>query len=598
MTPISLAATQPEADALLQPTALLTERVRLLAEQSIGAATSTFVGALLIALVLISDGSATYVSLWVLAYMGPAVWRVRLSQRLLRGERRCDASARRHYLWIAVFNGVWTGALPVALFADLSIESRIALTVVTLLAMTAGAATFASYRTGYLWMLAMAVPPLVLNWAAYGGPQAWIVVVTLLVYAVMMIRLSRHLAEVFEKSFDIRFEREKVVAQLRQEKMLTEQARQQAEDANRAKSRFLANASHDLRQPAHALCLFTGVLEATALSEQHREIARNIAEASRVLSELLDNLLDISRLDAGIVSVSPQPVVLQSFLERLREDAQRLVGRRPIVVGASADDVVVVVDVVLVERALRNLLDNALKFTTEGTVHLSALARGHTLELSVQDSGCGIPSDQHALIFEEFYQIGNPERDHRKGLGLGLSIVSRLCALMGGSVAMSSQMGKGTTFTLRLPLQFAAHGSAATSTPVAERLDLQGWRVLVIDDEAMVRAGMRELLRSWGAAVDEADGLSSVRPTPSESDDCPWDVCFCDLRLRCEEDGLESALQLRRSYPKLPIVLVTGDTAPQRIEQAARSGLPLLHKPVTPVQLGLAIRQYAGAAHE
>lgn len=603
-TPVTIAASSPERVAAAAPAPawnaavpMRRERIRLLAEQSAGAAASTILGAALIGVVLASDLPVLYVAIWIGAYLGPAAWRVHYSQQVLRDAADPGVDALRRYLGFALFNGAWTGALPLVFFADLSIEARVALTVVTLLALSAGAATFASYRTGYLCVLALSMPPLVYKWAVDGGERAWIVVVTLVVFAALMVRMSRHLAEVFERSVLIRFEREQVVEQLRIEKQQTELARQKAEEANRAKSRFLANASHDLRQPAHALGLFTGVLEQTAQTQQHLDIARNIAAASRVLGELLDNLLDISRLDAGIVNVALQPVALESMVERLRADAERLAAGRPIAVTAAADALDVLIDPVLVERALRNLLDNALKFTAAGSIHLEARCRGAQLELSVADTGCGIAADQRELVFEEFYQINNAERDHRRGLGLGLSIVARLAALMGGSVVLDSKPGRGTTVHLGLPLRLPATTPRLVAPPLpalADRVDLRGWRVLVIDDEVMVRTGMRDLLVSWGATVDEADGLAqALRCRAGDGAPPAWRLCLCDLRLRAGEDGIDSARRLRGLHPGLAILLITGDTAPARIEQATASGFPLLHKPVAPAQLAKAIRTTA-----
>jgi signal transduction histidine kinase/CheY-like chemotaxis protein len=569
-----------------EDTPLLAERVRMLAELSGGAVVSTLVGALLIGLVLAVDVGPLRVSAWIAAYIAVALWRMRFSAAIVAGRRAADARALRGYMGFALFNGLWTGALPIVFFSALGVETRVALTVVTLLALTAGAVTFASYRGSYLMVLALALPPLVYEWAVLGSERAWLVVTTLVVFGLLMVRTSKHLADVFVHSVRIRFEREAVVRQLEHEKRLTEIERQKAEEANRAKSRFLANASHDLRQPAHALGLFTGVLEDTAQTQQHRDLARHIASASRVLGALLDNLLDISRLDAGIVAVAPRPLALKALLERLRADTQRIAGLRPIAVTADSDDTVALLDPVLVERALRNLLDNALKFTTTGQIALSAHARGDWVELQVRDTGCGIAPDQHRLVFEEFYQIGNAERDHRKGLGLGLSIVARLVELMQGSVSVESVPGGGATFTLRLPLRNADAGEAPAPPP--QRLTLAGQRVLVIDDEAMVRTGMRELLSSWGAEVDEADGLAAALSL-LDGRASGWHVCLCDLRLRDGENGIRTAAALRERQPGLPVILISGDTAPHRIEEAMRSGLRLLHKPVAPAQLATAL---------
>lgn len=571
--------------------ALLRERVLLLARQSAGAATSTFLGALMVALLLLPATSSWLVAGWLAAYLGPALLRGVFSRRILRGERAPDAGALRAYLGFALFNGFWFGVLPLAFFAALPLESRAAITVVALLALVAGATTLASHRAGYLGVLALALPPLVLHWAQLGGRPGWIVAAALAVFGITMVKLSAHLAQVFERSVEIGCERERVVEQLRREKEHTERAREQAEEASRAKSRFLASASHDLRQPVHALGLFSGVLGASADTEAQRAIAGHIAQVSDILKKLLDNLLDISRLDAGVVTVSVQPTSVAALMEGLAAEATALVAGRPIAVEWQAEDLWAVLDPVHVERCLRSLVDNASKFTSRGSIALSAAREGEHLVFRVRDTGIGIPDDQHALVFEEFYQVGNPARDQAKGLGLGLSIVARLAALMQGSVEVASVPAEGSTFTLRLP--YAAADRRGARGPQSERQapDLHGRRVLVIDDEALVRTSVRELLAAWGAEIAEADGWQQA--SALEGDD--WDLCLCDLRLRDGEDGLDTARKLRDAHPHLPVVLVTGDTAPARIEQATRSGLPLLHKPVGPAELAQAIRAATAA---
>lgn len=587
------------ASAALLPStedpALLRERVRLLADQSAGAAASTLVGAILIGVVLASEVSLWQVVAWIAAYLGPALLRIAYSRRIVRDEVAPDAAALRRYLGFALFNGVWTGALPLAFFAQLSPEARTALTVVSLLALTAGAATFASYRAGYLCVLALAMPPLVVYWGQLGGSHAWIVVVTLCVFGAVMVKLSRHLAEVFERSVEIRFERERVVEQLRQEKAQTERAREAAEEASRSKSRFLASASHDLRQPVHALGLFSSVLDASAETPQLRTLAHHIASVSDILKKLLDNLLDISRLDAGVVSVSVQPVSLPALVEQLASETSSVVGDRPVDVIAEADNLWAVLDPVHVERCLRNLLDNACKFTQEGRIAISARREDEHLVFRVSDSGIGIPPDQLGLVFEEFYQVGNKAREQAQGLGLGLSIVARLSILMHGEVRVESEPGRGSTFSLRIPYVPAQRRVPRAQDGSRPGVDLQGQRVLIVDDEALVRASMRELLRSWGAEIDEADGWAQARDIGLQGEPPEWDLCLCDLRLRDGEDGLDTARHLRHVNPDLPVILITGDTAPSRIELAAKSGLPLLHKPVGPAELARAIRAATGA---
>jgi signal transduction histidine kinase/ActR/RegA family two-component response regulator len=583
----------PPADAQAVP--MLEERVRLLAGQSTGAALSTFLGAILIGVVLASAAPVWEVAIWIGAYLGPAALRVQFSRRVLRKEVAPDGAALRRFFHFSLFNGAWTGALPIFFFANLSVEARAALTVVSLLSLTAGLATFAPYRRGYLWVLGLALPPLILSWALFGGGGSWIVVVTLAVFGALMVKLSHHLADVFKKSVEIRFERERVVEALRREKEQTELAWHKAEEASRAKSRFLASASHDLRQPVHALGLFSAVLDVSAETQQLRAIASNISAVSDIIRKLLDNLLDISRLDAGIVKADAEPTSVSGMVERLAVETSRIMTGRPVEVAAHADSLSAVLDPVLVERCLRNLLDNACKFTTRGRIGIEAQRDGELLAFRVSDTGVGIPADQLDLVFEEFYQVGNPERDRGRGLGLGLSIVARLARLLGGEVRVQSIPGQGSCFTLRIPYVPVEEPVTDTEDAPPTIVDLSGHRVLVIDDEPLVRASMREQLRTWGAEVDEADGLEQARRMAARGRAPVWHLCLCDLRLRDDENGIRTAQTLRKDHPSLPVILVTGDTAPARIEQATRSGLPLLHKPVGSAQLARAIRAATGA---
>lgn len=569
------------------PTApIATERVRLLARQASGGVVAVAIGGSLIAAVLLQAGiPAIEVLLWTLVFLLVGAYRLGYSRRLMATPAALGTQPLRHFLFFAVANGLWAGALPAVFFGRLPDEANFALTVMVVLSATGTAGTYGCYPAGLLSYLLLSVPPLIVWWAGHGGPQSWLIAVTLLLYTAVMARFARELAQVFERSVTIRFEREQLIQQLQQEKLETERARRQAEDANLAKSRFLANASHDLRQPAHTLGLYTAVLQRTAETEQHRHIARNIAEASRVLGELLDNLLDVSRLDAGAVDVRAQMVDLEPVLHELLRETRQLASHKPIDIELDAASLATYTDPVLLQRALRNLLHNAVKFTDRGRIVLRARAVHGELQLQVEDSGLGIAPEHQMLVFEEFYQVGNPERDRVKGLGLGLSIVARLIRLLGGEITLSSTPGRGSIFTLRLPHAEPGVASAAAPTETPNDPDLRGHRVLVVDDDAMVRNGMRDTLAGWGAEVDVADGLQQALALRDAPGAPRWVLCLCDLRLRAGENGIHTATALQQRQPGLPVLLITGDTAAERIAEAAGSGLPLLHKPLPAARL-------------
>jgi CheY-like chemotaxis protein len=243
-------------------------------------------------------------------------------------------------------------------------------------------------------------------------------------------------------------------------------------------------------------------------------------------------------------------------------------------------------DRTLIERVLRNLLDNAIKYTDRGSIAFEARREGPWVALAVVDTGRGIPPSEHERIFEEFYQVDNPERDRQRGLGLGLAIVRRLVGLLGGELRVESELGRGSTFTLRLT---AAPDPAPVPEPAlaAHRRTLDGLHVLVVDDEASVRLGTSLLLEGLGCRASVARGTDEAVEVATH--DAP-DIVLADLRLRGEDSGVRAVTALRALRPGLPALLISGDTAPDRLREAERAGLVLLHKPVPAEALAKGIR--------
>ena len=365
----------------------------------------------------------------------------------------------------------------------------------------------------------------------------------------------------------------------------TQAALEQAEEANRAKTRFLAAASHDLRQPIHTLSLFGAALAMCNLDARTREISQNINVALQGMASQFDALLDISKLDAGVVHINRAPLEPRRLVERLVREFEPLARAKGLEMSASCTfDGVVDTDRLLLERIMRNLVDNAIKYTDTGSLRIDAAATGDDVVIAVADTGRGIPPTEHARVYEEFYQLDNPERDRTRGFGLGLSIVKRLADLLGIRLELESAPGKGTTF--RLHLQRMAGEAAAPARPAVDSTELNGLHVLVVDDERQVRLGMQTLLEGMGCRVTLVDETS--RAVAAARADHP-DIVVADFRLRGDDNGIATVQAVRGLYPDLPAILLSGDTAPDRLREAEAAGIVLLHKPVAVADLAQAI---------
>jgi len=382
------------------------------------------------------------------------------------------------------------------------------------------------------------------------------------------------------ESIALRFENMELLEKLREQNV-------NAEAANVAKSRFLAAASHDLRQPLHALGMFHDSLE-PHVNSSGNAIMERMRQSISALGGLFDSLLDISRLDAGVVENHPKdmhlPRLVESMLQEFRRDAEAK-GLRLVV---ECQDEVVSADPVILGRILRNLLSNAIRYTEQGTVTLRCERSGSTVRIDVADTGIGIPESQHQRIFSEYHQLHNPERDRTKGLGLGLAIVQRLCRLSGFELRLSSRPDAGATFSVLVP--------AGDRTRISTRLppsawNLEGLLVVVIDDERDILDSMGEVLERWGCRTILADSAAEAMAAIKAAGAAP-DIVLADYRLRDNRSGIEAIAAIRASFDaRIPALLISGDTAPERLQELRASGLRMLHKPVLPAELRTALHQ-------
>ncbi len=379
--------------------------------------------------------------------------------------------------------------------------------------------------------------------------------------------------------------------------------------ANEAKSHFIAAASHDLRQPVHALGLFVGQLRGATNPVAQRELLQHIEHSVAAFEALLEALLDLSRLDAGTVQVRRQPLALAPLLQRLARGGAETAQRKGLRLGVRVmpEDLAVDSDPVLLERIVSNLLGNALRYTARGGVLMAARLRGAgagpaRVELRVIDSGRGISAEDLPHVFEEFHRgqaqgQADAESDD-PGLGLGLAIVRRLTDLLQHPLAVRSEPGRGTCFTLQMAVARVDQVASAAVAPqkpgdASPQLTLsgapdplQGRRVLVIDDDAAVREAMRGQLTQWGLEVAQAADEATAWTAFENPAALPHAV-LADLRLANGVSGLQLALRLRARHPTLsvPFAMLTGETDSQHVQAVRDAGLPLLAKPLRPARL-------------
>lgn len=491
-------------------------------------------------------------------------------------ERDPQAAARR-YCNALTFNAIVWGLAP-WMFFPAGNFALMSLMMVLLLGMSsASVASLAPYRPALPRFM---VPVLVglasaLLWQS-GTVNSFLALCTL-AYLYITLKSGLQQNQLLTAALRARYENEELA------RRLAEQV-QKVEQASLEKTRFFASASHDLRQPLHSLGLFGAAILVRLQHSPDEPLARNMVHCVDALEASFSSMLDVSRLDAGVVELRVQPVALVDVFRRLQASLGRQAEAQGLALRFKPAGKWVHADPALLERLLGNLVHNALKFTETGGILVLARTRGDDVVVEVWDSGPGIQASELPRIFDEFYQVGNQERDRSKGLGMGLAIVRRLADLMRAPLEVVSRPGHGTVVKLRLPRCTRLGGAPALGEDHADSDvasgSFAGRSVLVVDDEETVRTSTAAALRLYGFKVEVADGLAQA-VTTAERLGSQLDALVTDFRLRNGEDGVKVAAVLRqRLGARLPVLLVTGDTAPERVRQAQQSGLRVLYKPV------------------
>lgn len=549
------------------------ELLRMLARQARRIPIPVFLAALMIAGLATDRVPGWILAAWLSLVAAVLVLRWHVLGRLSTMTTVPDATRLRVAIVLSAVNGV-THGLSLGFFPFLPPFER-ALQSMVVIGMCAGSvATTAGYTPVLLAYLLPMLAPLSVLWAFSPGTtmSGWIQGSTAALVAllgVLLLALGRDAVRLFRDSFEIRLQQAALNRRL-------EAALAQAEAANRAKTRFLASASHDLRQPIHTLSLFGAALSMRPLDDLSRDIVRHINTALRVLTTQLDALLDISKLDAGVVRVNPAAVNLRPFLERMCEDFDATAAAKKLELALDCPhEALVETDPAHLDRIVRNLLDNAIKYTDRGSVSLQVRQEVGGFLLAIVDTGRGIREGERARVFEEFYQVDNPERDRTRGLGLGLAIVKRFADLLQIRMEMISTPGEGTRFELYLAA--AGRGAMLAQEAAQEDAPSIAAHVLVIDDEAAIRLGMKTLLEGMGCRATLADGTEHAVTAARAARP---DVVLADFRLRGADNGIDAVRAIRALYPGVPAILVSGDIAADRLREAEDAGITLLHKPV------------------
>ena len=457
-----------------------------------------------------------------------------------------------------------------------------------------------SYAPHYLTFLAFFLPsivPGIVGMAAQEGAQQHAVAAGLALMSLVVLWSRRSLNDMFMKSMRLRFENIELIDALTVQrnaaesaKETAEAARETAESANLAKTRFLAAASHDLRQPIHALNLYLGAFNQMRLTRQTSALLAKVRQCAQIMDEMFRALLDVSRLDAGAVQPRISVFPLAPLFSRIKVEFEPQALAKGLELRFMRSSAFAKSDPGLVERILRNLVSNAIRYTDRGRVVVGCKRHGEALRICVYDTGVGIEPRERSLVFEAFYQVGNRERERSRGMGLGLAVVERLARLLSAPITLRSAPGRGSLFAFDLqrgqPVELPA---LRLNRNLSRNRDLTGRLVVVVDREELILDAAQTLLKQWNCTVIAAtSGRDALRQLASCTR--PPDVLLCDFRLGDGEDGVAVTAALRNEFnTDIPALLITGDTNPEQIRAIAASGLAVVHKPLREEELNDAI---------
>lgn len=445
----------------------------------------------------------------------------------------------------------------------------------------------------YLAYAMLSFLPLVLRIALVGDLKSYQLAGELLIIISLTAVLANSYRQALRRAIDLKLQADELAVHLRVERRAADAARREAEVANRVKTQFFTAASHDLRQPLHAMGLFAEALRQRVHDPEVARLVNRINESVDALEGLFLELLDINRIDSGGVEVNPQHFEVGDIFRKLQLHFEPAAFDKGLALRLRGDGHAVHADPLLVERILRNLLSNAIRYTDDGSVLVSCRRRGGVLLLQVWDTGVGIDPAEQVHVFDEFYQVPGATRldpEQRKGFGLGLAIVQRLAQLMNAPLAMHSRPMHGTVLTLTLPPGRIRRETTSAALPGTNpgSTTLEGRLVVIVEDDPAVRDGLSVLIVGWGARIvafgsvaesaQWADGADPVFGRP--------DLLIVDFQLGQGRSGIDAIELLRNRFgADLPAIVVSGSTVNGLEHEALKHDFHLMIKPVVPNRL-------------
>lgn len=558
---------------------ILAGQLRLLLGNVASALIPTLFLSIVLVLTLTNDSNALALKVWGLALMSYKLYATLHARRHLASDIPAEQTHRLVWTLImlnAIDGALWGSLAWVTLDTSTVVGSILVISTIagmvgsSMSRLTPVLPVFMAFVTTMLLLLVSKV------WTL-GDPAYNSLGIVGIIFLTSVTLMARNSAKEIRASINLRFENSALLEKLQVKTEIAEAAQREAEHANTAKSKFLAAASHDLRQPIHAQGLFLEVLSHTDQTPYQQELLASARAASEASSELLNALLDFSRIEAGVIDPQLQPFRLQPLLNKIENELALQADEKNIVYRSRETHTAVLTDPVLLELILRNLISNAIRYTDQGGVLVACRQHGKHAVLEIWDTGIGIAPEDQKEVFREFHQLGNPERDRRKGLGLGLAIADGLARAMGYELTLKSTPGCGSVFRLTLPL---VSNAPESNVMMQSKARLLNTRLLFIEDDEIVREGMLHLLLDWGCECDAAESIEEALALAQLN--VP-DVIVSDYRLREQRTGVEAIAAVRNQIGcDIPALLITGDTAPTRLREAQASGIPLLHKPVSP----------------
>jgi len=546
-------------------------------------------GAIILCIAMWSEVAATSMIAWGALIALNQLWRTALMRAFERMRPGDAAAPRWGRYWAAgstVAGALWGGAAVAMFPASPAYQS---LLIVCLFGAALGGLNLtAVYKPSFYGFVLPALVPLIVRVACVGDEVHWFIAGVMSVVLAFVVGFGHRLNDVLTRSLAIRYENIDLIGELKDRTRSALDARASAESANRAKSQLLAAASHDLRQPLHALGLYVAALAARARDAEWRPLVAHVESAANALEIQFAQLIDLSRLDAGVLTPEPIDVALAPLFARIRAEFAPQAAARGLSLTIVPTRLAVHSDPVLLERIVGNLVANGVRYTHRGGVLVGARRRGGRIAIDVVDTGIGIAPAHRLRIFEEFYRVKDDERSApgRRGMGLGLAIVRRFADLLEHEIALESREGAGSRFRVLLPRSVAATPRPQRLRPAASCAEpatlpwCTGRVVAVVDDDAATLDAMQTLFETWGAVVACGDAIESLIATIGEVGRYP-DLIVADLRLADGQSGIDAVRRLRHELGvPIPAIIVSGDTGTLADREARAAGLMLLQKPV------------------